>query len=61
MSLDRARHLAHNLRAHATERGDTELADMAQVLHEIADGLEREMHDIKYVLQDIQHQVRNLR
>lgn len=61
MSLERAKHLAHNMRAKATERGDSELAEMAQLLHEIADGLDREMRDIKHVLQDVQHQVRNLR
>lgn len=57
MSLDRARHLAHNLRARAIESGDKEVADMAHVLHEIADGLEREMRDIKNVLRDVQNRV----
>lgn len=61
MSLDRAKNLAHNMRAKATELGDTELAEMAQLFHEVADGLDREMRDIKHLLQDIQHQVRNLR
>ncbi len=60
MSLDRARHLAHNLRARAIESGDKEVADMAHVLHEIADGLEREMRDIKNVLRDVQNRVQNL-
>ena len=61
MSLHNAKHLAHNMRTRATERGDTEAADLAHVLYEIADSLERETHDIKHVLQDIQNQVRNLR
>lgn len=61
MSLSNAKHLAHNMRARANERGDTEAADLAQVLHEIADSLESEVRDIKHVLQDIQNQVRNLR
>lgn len=60
MSLDRARHLAHNLSARATEKGDTELAEMAKILNELADGLEREMRDINRALQEIQYQVRNL-
>lgn len=61
MSFHNAKHLAHNIRARATEQGDTATAEMAQVLQEIVEGLDREMHDIKHVLQDIQHQVRNLR
>ncbi|MDH4417683.1 MAG: hypothetical protein QE485_10695 [Acidovorax sp.] len=61
MSLERARQLAHNMRARATENGDKEAAELAQLLHEVANGLEREIRDIKHVLQDIQHQVRNLR
>lgn len=60
MSLDRARQLAHNMRARATERGDEEGAEMAQLLHEVADGMEREIRDIKHVLRDIQDKVRNL-
>ncbi len=59
MSLSNARHKAHNLRARAVERGDTEAAELAALLHELAEGLEREMRDIKNVLQDIQHQVRS--
>ncbi len=60
MSLSNARHKAHNLRARAVERGDTEAAELAALLHELAEGLEREMHDIKRVLRDIQDHVRNL-
>lgn len=60
MSLDRARQLAHNMRARAIERGDEEGAEMAQLLHEVADGMEREIRDIKNVLRDIQDKVRNL-
>jgi len=60
MSLSSARHKAHNLRARAVERGDTEAAEIAALLHDLAEGLEREMHDIKNVLREIQDRVRNL-
>ena len=52
MSLDRARQLAHNMRARATERGDEEGAEMAQLLHEVADGMEREIRDINKRLRE---------
>lgn len=60
MSLSQAMHLAHNMRARATERGDSETAELAQLLHEIARGLEDEQRDIKRLLQDIQHRLQNL-
>ena len=61
MSLSNAKHLAHNMRARANERGDKEAADLAYLLHEIAEGLEREQNDIKNTLRQIQDQVQNLR
>lgn len=60
MSLSTAKHLAHNMRARATERGDQEAAELAQVLHEIAEGLENEHRDIKRTLDEIRDKVRNL-
>lgn len=60
MSLSQAKHLAHNMRAKAEERGDKEASDLAQVLYQIAEGLEHEHRDIKNLLQQVQHQVRNL-
>lgn len=61
MSFNTAKHLAHNIRARATEQGDTDTAEMAQVLQEIVEGLDREMRDIKHALQNLEYQVRNLR
>ena len=46
--------------ARATERGDSETVELAQLLHEIARGLEDEQRDIKRLLQDIQHRLQNL-
>ena len=60
MSLSNARHKAHNLRARAVERGDTEAAELAALLHDLAEGMEREMRDINHVLREIQDRVRNL-
>lgn len=40
--------------------GDSETAELAQLLHEIARGLEDEQRDIKRLLQDIQHRLQNL-
>ena len=60
MSLSNARQKAHNLRTRAEERGDSEAAEIAALLHDLAEGLEREMHDIKNVLREIQDRVRNL-
>lgn len=60
MSLSNARHKAHNLRAKAVERGDTEAAELAALLHDLAEGMEREMRDINHVLREIQDRVRNL-
>lgn len=61
MSFRQAEYLARNLRLRAKESGDSEMADMAHALEEIASGLEDEMRSIKHALQEIQHQVRNLR
>lgn len=61
MSLGTARQLAHNMRAAAEQQGDTQRAEMAKVLQELAEGLEREMQDIKQSLRQLQYQTQNLR
>ena len=61
MSLDNARRLAHNMRATADQQGDAHRAELAQFFHELTDGLERELRDIKQSLQQLQDQTRNLR
>ncbi|MEJ5028801.1 hypothetical protein [Comamonas sp. MYb69] len=61
MSFINAKHLAHNIRARAHERGDQETAEMIKVLEEIVEGLDSEMRDIKRTLQNLEYQIRNLR
>lgn len=61
MSFSHAKHLAHNIQARANERGDEETAEMAQLLKEIAEGLESEMRDINRTLQNLEYQIRNMR
>jgi len=60
MSLDNARRLAHNMRATAEQQGDTQRAELAQYLQELASGLDSELRDIRSALQDIRHKVQNL-
>lgn len=61
MSLSTARQLAHNMRATAEQQGDMQRAEMAKVLQELAEGLERELQDIKQSLRQLQYQTQNLR
>lgn len=61
MSFSRAKHLAHSIQVRAHENDDKETAELAKVLEEIVEGLDSEMRDIKYALQNLEYQVRNLR
>lgn len=61
MSLSNAKTLAHNLRARSAERNDQATADLAQVLHDIAAGLEKEMAGIKAQLSSLQSSAQNRR
>lgn len=61
MSLNRAAQLAHNMRANAEQAGDPERMELAMFLRELADGLERDLRDIKQSLREIQDRTQNLR
>ena len=61
MSLNRAAQLAHNMRANAEQAGDAQKAELAMFLKELAEGLDRDMTDIKQSLRQLQDQTRNLR
>lgn len=61
MSFAEASKHAHDLRARSAERNDQTTADLAQVLHDIAAGLEKEMASIKAQLSSLQSSVQNRR
>lgn len=49
------------MRANAEQAGDTQKAELAMFLKELAEGLDRDMTDIKQSLRQLQDQTRNLR